>query len=123
MQLISRNGNDVTAAWPELADLAAIAAMVAVAPATFVAFHLLHVGDRSLIELPYLRRRELLEQLALPGPRWQISPRMAGRGRQLLAPSQEVGLEGLILKRLDGRYLPGRRSRSWTKIKNCRSRR
>ncbi|WP_231509450.1 non-homologous end-joining DNA ligase [Nocardia sp. NRRL WC-3656] len=154
VQLVSRNGNDVTAAWPELADLAAqppfvldgeivafveghpsfealqsrmhrsdaaaIAAMAAMAPATFVAFDLLHVADRSLIELSYLRRRELLEQLALPGPRWRISPRLTGRGQQLLARSQELGLEGLIAKRLDGRYLPGRRSPSWTKIKNLR---
>ncbi|MFI7192437.1 non-homologous end-joining DNA ligase [Nocardia nova] len=154
VQLVSRNGNDITAAWPELADLAgqppfvldgeivafvegvpsfealqprmhrrgagAIAEMAVAAPVTFVAFDLLHVGDRTLIELPYVRRRQLLEQLALPGPRWQISPRLSGRGSDLLARSQALGLEGLIAKRLDGRYLPGRRSPSWTKIKNLR---
>ncbi|MEV2223469.1 hypothetical protein AB0E01_26800 [Nocardia vinacea] len=81
-------------------------------------FDLLHIGDRSLIDLRYLQRRQLLEQIGLHGTHWQISPRLNGRGEDLLAETRRMQLEGLIAKRLDGRYLPGRRSRLWTKIKN-----
>ena len=87
-------------------------------PAVFVVFDLLHIDNRSLIDLPYLRRRELLEQLPLRGTRWQIAPRWAGPGVDLLARSRELGVEGLVAKRLDGRYLPGQRSPLWTAIDN-----
>ncbi|MEV5647282.1 non-homologous end-joining DNA ligase [Nocardia sp. NPDC052254] len=151
--LLSRNGNNITAAWPELTGLAradppyvvdgeivafvedrpsfealqprmhqrdprTIAALAARTPAVFVVFDLLHIGTRSLIDLPYLRRRELLESIGLAGAHWQVSPRLSGRGADLLAQSRDLGLEGLIAKRLDGRYLPGQRSPLWTKIKN-----
>ncbi|MFE3001426.1 non-homologous end-joining DNA ligase [Nocardia sp. NPDC059246] len=153
LTLVSRNGNDITAAWPELSGLSpadppyvvdgeivafvdgrpdfgalgprmhqrnprTIAALAAKTPAIFVIFDLLHIGERPLIDLTYRQRRELLEQIGLQGPHWQISPRLSGSGKHLLAQSRRLNLEGLVAKHLDGRYLPGRRSPLWTKIKN-----
>ncbi|OXR43401.1 non-homologous end-joining DNA ligase [Nocardia cerradoensis] len=154
LRLISRNGNDVTAAWPELADLAPAAPPIVVdgeivafaadgrtsfsalqprmhqrnpamiraltrsIPATYLIFDLLHIGDRSLIDLPYEQRRRLLEQLGLRGPNWRIPPRLTGTGADVLAESARLGLEGIVCKRLDSPYLPGRRSPLWTKVKN-----
>ena len=43
---------------------------------------------------------------------------IAARGRQALELSAARGLEGLVAKRLDSRYLVGRRSKAWLKVKN-----
>ncbi|RJO73635.1 hypothetical protein D5S18_20845 [Nocardia panacis] len=99
---------------------ATIRALAAAIPATYLIFDLLHIGDRSLIELPYLQRRELLEQLDLRGPRWQVPPRLSGPGAAVVDQSRRLGLEGILCKRLDSPYLPGRRSPHWLKVKNIR---
>nr|WP_051161242.1 non-homologous end-joining DNA ligase [Nocardia transvalensis] len=156
LRLRSRNDKDITAAWPELADIAparppfvvdgeivaftadgrtsfaalqprmhqrhagTIRSLAAAVPVTYMIFDLLHIGDRSLIDLPYERRRDLLEQLNLRGPHWQVPPRLDGAGAQVLAESRRLGLEGIVCKRRDSPYLPGRRSPLWTKVKNIR---
>ena len=90
-------------------------------PATFFAFDVLHLDGRSLLELPYVERRGILESLALSGPSWQTPPWFAGGGAAVLAASKTQGLEGVIAKRLDSRYYPGKRSDCWLKIKNLRT--
>jgi len=51
-----------------------------------------------------------------PGPRWRCSP-MHDDGPALLAAAAERGLEGVVAKRLDSRYEPGKRTRTWIKVK------
>jgi bifunctional non-homologous end joining protein LigD len=87
-------------------------------PVTYVIFDLLYLDGRDLIAEPYSRRRELLEGLKLEGQSWQTPGYSVGRARELLAASAEQDLEGIVLKRLDSRYVPGRRSGSWLKVKN-----
>ncbi|WP_324194425.1 non-homologous end-joining DNA ligase [Nocardia terpenica] len=99
---------------------ATIRTLAAAVPATYMIFDLLHIGDRPLIDLPYRQRRELLEQLAPHGPHWQVPPRLHGRGADVLAESRRLGLEGIVCKRLDSTYTPGRRTPLWTKVKNSR---
>ncbi|MFE3257894.1 non-homologous end-joining DNA ligase [Nocardia sp. NPDC059091] len=99
---------------------AMIRSLATTTPATYMIFDLLHVGDRSLIDLPYRQRRELLEQLDLRGPHWQTPPRLKGPGEAVLDESRRLRLEGIVCKRLDGPYLPGRRSPLWIKVKNVR---
>jgi bifunctional non-homologous end joining protein LigD len=41
-----------------------------------------------------------------------------GGGSELLAASRERGLEGIVAKRPQSVYEPGRRTRSWVKVKN-----
>jgi len=48
----------------------------------------------------------------------QVPPAFDGGAAAALRASRELGLEGIVAKRLDGRYEPGRRSRSWIKIKH-----
>lgn len=64
-------------------------------PAVYMIFDLLHIGDRPLLGLPYRQRRELLEQLDLRGPHWQVPPRLRGSGTDVLAASEKLGLEGI----------------------------
>jgi bifunctional non-homologous end joining protein LigD len=91
------------------------------APATYIAFDLLHLDGRSLLDLPYAERRELLAGLELDGASLQTPSHHLGDARALLELTRERGLEGLVAKRLDSTYQPGRRSRAWIKIKNVRT--
>jgi bifunctional non-homologous end joining protein LigD len=48
-------------------------------------------------------------------------PFVCGPGSDVVAASGERGLEGVIAKRLDSRYIPGSRSPLWIKLKHVRS--
>ncbi len=101
-----------------LASESAVARAAREIPVTYAIFDLLYLDGRSTIELPYRRRRELLEGLRLRGPAWQVPAQRVDGGAELLAATAEQGLEGVIAKRLDSPYRPGERSREWVKIKN-----
>jgi bifunctional non-homologous end joining protein LigD len=87
-------------------------------PVSYMIFDLLYLDGRSTMELPYRERRASLEQLDLHGPAWQAPAYHAGAGREFLAAAAEQHLEGIVAKRLDSRYRPGKRSGEWLKIKN-----
>jgi bifunctional non-homologous end joining protein LigD len=63
----------------------------------------------------------MLDSLDLEGASWQTPNHHVGDCAALLDASRKQGLEGIVAKRLDSRYAPGRRSRAWLKIKNVRS--
>jgi bifunctional non-homologous end joining protein LigD len=90
-------------------------------PVVYVIFDLLHLEGRTLLDAPYTERREALEALDLEGPSWQVPAYHRDDGAGLLAASRERGLEGVVAKRLESRYVPGRRSRDWLKVKNVHS--
>jgi bifunctional non-homologous end joining protein LigD len=90
-------------------------------PVVYLVFDLLYLDGRSLLELPYDTRRELLVDLGLDGPNWQTPPSFQGAGADALRASQDGGLEGVIAKRRTSTYQPGRRSPNWVKIKNIRT--
>jgi len=87
-------------------------------PVVYILFDLLHLDGRPTLGLPYSERRALLEGLELAGPAWQTPPVLEGDGTDLLEATRERGLEGLLAKRSDSKYQPGRRSPGWLKIKN-----
>ena len=86
-------------------------------PVTLMMFDLLWQDGRSLLALPYLERREKLAQLALSGERWQTPEHVVGEGTALLTAAKAQRLEGIVAKRLDAPYEPGRRSAHWRKHK------
>jgi bifunctional non-homologous end joining protein LigD len=90
-------------------------------PAVYLIFDLLHLDGRSLLGLPYDQRRELLLELDLAGPAWQTPPAFAGSGAAAVQASREQHLEGVVAKRRDSVYTPGRRSPHWIKVKNIRT--
>jgi bifunctional non-homologous end joining protein LigD len=89
-------------------------------PVHYMIFDLLWLDGHSLMELPYTERRERLTELGLAGPTWQTPAGHVGDGAALLDASRAQGLEGIIAKRLDSKYTPGRRTHSWVKVKNVR---
>jgi bifunctional non-homologous end joining protein LigD len=86
-------------------------------PATYVVFDLLFDRFESLTALPLWARRERLERVvrACVNPRLVFSEGIVGSGRAFFEAVCRQGLEGVVAKRLDGRYRPGRRA--WVKIK------
>ncbi len=95
--------------------------LAAQVPVSYLAFDLLWLNGQALLDEPYARRRQLLEDLGLGGGRWQVPPAFIGESAaDVQAVSQQQHLEGVIAKRLASRYEPGRRTTSWRKIKNVR---
>jgi bifunctional non-homologous end joining protein LigD len=156
MRFVTRNGNDVTARYPELARMnralsmhrvildgevvafdaegrpsfgalqgrmhltreAQVRRLAKEAPVNYMAFDLLWLDGRSLMDRPYLERRGILRSLLDDGDRWQVPDHVVGGGVELLAATRERGLEGVVAKRIDSPYEPGRRSGAWRKVKN-----
>lgn len=94
--------------------------LVASVPVTYLVFDIMYLDGQPLISEPYVQRRAILEAQALTGPHVHVPPSFPGGGRAVLAVSIRDGLEGVVVKRLDSPYQPGRRSPAWLKIKNRR---
>jgi bifunctional non-homologous end joining protein LigD len=86
-------------------------------PVTFVAFDLLHLDGQGLAGMTLVERKGLLDDLKLLGPAWAVNGWHVGDGETLFQVSQELGHEGVVAKRLDSVYLPGRRATTWRKRK------
>jgi len=157
-RLVSRAGNDLTASYPELADLAKAITGDAIVDGEIVAFDsrgrpdfgllqrrmgvtkpadvqkamklvsvhylLFDVVERDgkpLADASYDDRRTALEEIVSPTARIQIPAALEGDIHEALAMSRELGLEGVVAKKRDGRYSVGRRSAAWIKIKHVRT--
>ncbi|MET8140589.1 non-homologous end-joining DNA ligase [Sphaerisporangium sp. NPDC005288] len=159
LRLISRNGKEVTVAYPELYALAGavgghdvvldgeivafddagrpsfsalqprmhqrreerVRKLAQTIPVTFMLFDILHLDAEPAINLPYVQRRELLEDVVTAGARWQVPAWFHDDGAHAMRLSRQLGMEGVVAKRLQSPYRPGRRSPEWTKVKNFRA--
>lgn len=102
-------------------ESASIARLAAQSPAHYVAFDVLALGGRALMDDPYLRRRAILEELAPSDAACSITPMTRDRmtAEQWFRKVEGAGLDGLIAKPCDAPYAPGKRS--LLKIKHRRS--
>jgi DNA ligase D-like protein (predicted ligase) len=85
----------------------------------FMAFDLLHLNGTDIRPEPLIDRRRRLQDLVGrhdPGCRIQYSEHVVGNGAALFAAADNLGLEGIVSKKLSSRYRSGR-SRSWLKVK------
>jgi bifunctional non-homologous end joining protein LigD len=89
--------------------------LAAAAPATLMAFDLLHLDGRGLLDEPYDVRRTALEGLGLDGPTWRTAPRFDD-GRAVLAAAREQGLPGLVAKQRTSAYRPGVEFDGWRAV-------
>ncbi|MCV7102594.1 ATP-dependent DNA ligase [Mycobacterium palustre] len=143
LRVRSRRGREVTGEYPELRSLAAdladhhvvldgeavvldksgvpsFNAMQNRGRGTRVeywAFDLLYLDGRSLLRARHRDRRKLLETLAI-GSSLIVPDLLPGDGAQALEHSRKHGWEGVVAKKRDSTYQPGRRSASWIKDKN-----
>jgi bifunctional non-homologous end joining protein LigD len=144
LMLQSSNLIDVTSKWPSLgelaqhvnADSAVLDGEVAcfdengrtrfewlqqgTKPVTFVIFDVLGINGHETMGLPYEQRRALLSSLVEPGGPWLIADYVTGpgKGAELAEFTRAAGAEGIVAKRLDSTYVPGKRATTWRKIKH-----
>jgi bifunctional non-homologous end joining protein LigD len=87
-------------------------------PVLLQVFDVLHLDGRSTRTLRYRERRELLEELVLDGPAWRTPASLVlERSAAFVTEVDRLGLEGVVAKRLNSRYTPGRRTPAWIKHK------
>jgi DNA ligase D-like protein (predicted ligase) len=145
LQLRSRNDNDFSARYPEVAK--ALAAMPeetvidgevvaldaegrpsfnmlqnygsAGTPLHFFIFDVMVVKGRDVMGEPLMKRRELIEKHVLPklADPIRYSPILEGSLSDLILSVKAQGLEGLVAKRRDSKYEPGQRSGVWMKMR------
>ena len=91
-------------------------------PITFVAFDVLYLHGRSLLSATYDERRAMLESLHLSGQTFITTDSFRDvSGQDILAAAVQNGLEGVVAKRRDSAYRPGRRQSDWVKVKSFRT--
>lgn len=85
----------------------------------FFAFDLLIYKGKSLISLPLEQRRTLLSAAIVPalGDHVRLSEDLPGTPDEISAAAKSLGLEGIIAKRKDSEYQPGKRTGAWVKYK------
>ncbi len=142
VRIVDAEGVDLSAALPELAGMAVrLAARSAILdgelvvvdaagradpttlagrlaggdgrPAAFLAFDLLHLDGRSLLNWPLSRRREALRKVLRPGDEVVAVPAIATEGRALYDAAVAQGIAGILARQRMSPYLPGIRSRLW----------
>jgi DNA ligase D-like protein (predicted ligase) len=89
-------------------------------PCIFMAFDLLYLNGRETMSLPLEERRALMTQAVHPEGVLQISETTAEQGTALFEATKRLGLEGVVGKERLSRYLPGKRSTDWRKIKSIK---
>jgi bifunctional non-homologous end joining protein LigD len=83
----------------------------------FVAFDVLELDGQPVIDLPLTERHERLAALIDRRRRDVQVSEVFDDGRALYEAAKKQRFEGIMAKKRDSRYLPGRRTRDWLKIK------
>lgn len=84
----------------------------------YQAFDLLHLDGRSLLGVPLESRKALLKSVLRPGDRRvRFADHVVGEGLAFLEAARSQGLEGIVAKHRRSPYEPGKRGRTWLKIK------
>jgi bifunctional non-homologous end joining protein LigD len=86
-------------------------------PIVYYVFDVLEIEGEPVVDLPLVERRKLLAGLLDRRNRTVRLSEAFDDGQALLDAAKQQQLEGIIAKRLDSRYLPGKRTRDWLKIK------
>ncbi|MDJ0349749.1 non-homologous end-joining DNA ligase [Cryobacterium sp. PH29-G1] len=105
----------------KLTEAREVASAAKTTPVQYMLFDLLEQHGRSLTGLTYSARRDRLASSVTATGRVHVPPRFDGDFAEAFQTSYQLGLEGVMAKRLDGRYSVGRRSRDWVKIRHFRT--
>jgi bifunctional non-homologous end joining protein LigD len=97
-----------------------VAAAQREAPVILLCFDLLHFAGTNLRGAPYIDRRRYLSQCLLPSAHLQLV-HVSDDAEKLYAASLAAGFEGIVAKRKDSTYQPGKRSGAWLKFKSTQT--
>ncbi len=85
-------------------------------PAFCYLFDCLYLDGRPIVSEPLIRRREWLEDAVRKDTPYRVSE-VLDDGDALFEAAKTMGLEGIMAKNITSKYLPGRRSDAWSKVK------
>jgi len=85
-------------------------------PVIYFAFDLIYCDGYDLRDAPLLERKQLLQRMLHANERFRYADHQIEHGKELYELAKESGLEGIVAKRADSRYV-GDRSTSWAKLK------
>lgn len=89
-------------------------------PAVFVAFDLLMLAGRPLLDVKLSRRKELLKGILRQTPNLVLGTWVRGSGQAFLRQVGKVGIRGIVAKDLESTYESGIRSRSWLRMQRIK---
>ncbi len=97
--------------------------MVKRTPVQLMLADVLHLEGRSLLRETYLKRRAALEGLSVDGDSWHVVDSFSGDGNTILDAARAQGLHGILAKRADSVYQPGKRGDDWLLVSRARKKR
>jgi bifunctional non-homologous end joining protein LigD len=86
-------------------------------PLAYYVFDLLYLNGHLLVDHPLRERRQALEAVLPEHPLIRLSETVAGAGTTFYGAAQNLGVEGVMAKRADSPYQPGKRTSDWLKLK------
>jgi len=89
-------------------------------PATYVVFDILARGEEDLSKKPLSERKKILDESVQDGEHI-VKIGYEGDGRKLWDEMRKKGMEGVIAKRRESVYYPGKRKGDWLKLKNLKT--
>jgi DNA ligase D-like protein (predicted ligase)/DNA ligase D-like protein (predicted 3'-phosphoesterase) len=90
-------------------------------PAQYVVFDILEKDGKSIVNLPLLERKKILQDSVKEGDHVVLSDFVEEKGEVYYKAALEKGIEGIMAKRKDSSYQPGLRTGDWMKIKQLQS--
>lgn len=87
-------------------------------PASFIAFDILYYKDHSVMDLPLMQRKKLLEKVIKENSSISVSRYIEEQGIEFYKLAKQNDLEGIVAKRKDSKYYFGKKTNDWIKIKN-----
>ena len=138
LTFVSRNDRDITKEYPELATRELIHARSAILdgeivvldkelrprfslwqqgyPAVYIVFDILMLNGTSLLTVPLLERKQILEETITDGPHLE-KILYTRKGKALWDEILKRSMEGVMAKGAESLYYPGARSSVWLKVK------
>ncbi len=98
-------------------DAGAAQALAEQYPVTLQAFDLVYRERQAVTGWPLRRRKEMLANLVRPNAAIAVPDYVVRDGVAFFDAAREHGLEGIVAKETDSRYLPGQRSRAWLTVR------
>lgn len=90
-------------------------------PLQFQVFDILSLDGKSLIDTPYRERREILKERIENGKLLRVDENTVTKDPETIKKLHEkylkMGLEGVVVKKVDGKYVAGRTGWNWVKMK------